>query len=287
MPFQPFGYRFDFKSPLPPANVKAAIRARKKRWFHSTNGARGWIVGSFICLWLSALDRYGPMLFGTISRDQFGTRIKGRAGSDLNGLAMYLVLVPLLAFFLYQMIAAGEATGNQIAIIGGLILLTPLMLWWSHQDRRKAEPLVRFLQDVSTHSGTLRRPRIGEIQVAKQFELDVSGEKTSDPVTPDSIYEALLASGVGDFIIIAENDATYIQTLAKESGMIIEKREGRAAQHYRAVRAGQVRSDESSDAYFSFEETWQVLAAYISASAMPGFLDWERMTIGTDVYAAE
>jgi hypothetical protein len=287
MPFQPFGYRFEIKSPMPPSNVKAVIRSRKNGWLAAKNGARGWIVGPVICLWLSAFDRYGPMLFGRISRDNFGTRIKGRAGSDLNGLAMYLFLVPLLAFFLYEMIVADEATGAQIAIIGGLILLTPLMLWWSHQDRRKAEPLVRFLQDVAAPSATMRGARVGGVQLAKHFEMDVSGEKTSDPVTASSIYEALLASGIGDFIILAENDETYIQTLLKEPGLIIEKRDGGAAQHYRAIRAGQIRSSEGSDVFFSFEETWQVLAAYMSGSTMPGFIGWERMAIGTDVYAAE
>jgi hypothetical protein len=239
-----------------------------------------------MCLWLSAFDRHGPMLFGRITRDNFGTRITGRAGSDLNGLALFLLLLPLLAFFLYEMILAGEATTKQIAIIGGLILFSPLMLWWSHKDRREAEPLLRFLQDVTNPSAVTRRARVKSVQLTKSFELDVSGEKVPPPVTGDTIYEALLATGIGDFIILAADKETYFQTLGKEAGLIIEKRDGSPDQHFRATRLGGIPNDDKTY-HFSFEETWEVIAAYVSSSAMPGFVAWERMDKGTDVYAAE
>lgn len=271
---------------MPPSNTKAAIRARKKSWFDTNSGARGWIVGPFLCLWLSAFDRHGPMLFGRISRDNLGTRISGRAGSDLNGLALYLLLLPLLAFFLYQMILAGEATTNQIPIIGGLILLSPLMLWLSHKDRREAEPLVRFLQDVTNLSAVTRRSRAKSVRLTKTFELDVSGDKAPQPITGDAIYEALLATGIGDFIILAADTETYIQTLGREAGLTIEKRDGSADQHFRATRQGGIPNSNKTD-HFSFEETWDVIAAYVSGSPMPAFIAWERMAVGTDVYAAE
>jgi hypothetical protein len=288
MPFQPFGYHFEINSPLPPSNVKAAIRSRKKGWFASKNGARGWVVGPVICLWLSAFDRYGPMLFGRISRDNFGTKVSGRAGSDLNGLALYLFLLPLLAFFLYEMVATGEATTNQIVIIGALILFSPLMLWWSHKDRRQAEPLVRFLEDALSPTAKSRRVSAISVQLTQPFEMEVSGEKSTEPVTGDSIYEALLAMGTGDFIILASGAETYIQTLGQDAGLIIEKREGSGNQHYRAIRSGgMISSGSEGAAHFTFQEAWEVIAAYMSGSRMPAFLRWEQIAIGTDVYAAE
>ena len=55
MTFQPFGYRFEITSELTPTEAKAAIRSKKTTVFDVKNGARGWIVGPFICLWFSAL----------------------------------------------------------------------------------------------------------------------------------------------------------------------------------------------------------------------------------------
>lgn len=287
MAFQPFGYRFEIASPMPPANAKAAIRSRKKGWFDSKNGARGWFVGPYICLWNSAFDRYGPMLFGRVARDSFGTRISGRAGSDLNGLALYLLLVPLLAFFLYQMIISGEATGNQILVIGGLVLLTPLLLWWSHKDRREAEPLVRFLKDALS-ANALGQAEAKRIRFAREFEMNVSGDRAASPITGDSIYDALLATGISDFVILASEPEIYIQTLGAEAGFVIEKREGDPNHHFRAIRRdGTQFPNPDGASHFSFEETWEALAAYVSESPMPTFIDWEPMTVGTDVYAAE
>lgn len=80
MDFQPFGYRFEIISHLSAANTKKAIRDKKTGLFDAKNGARGWVAGPFICLWFSAFDRYGPMLVGLISSENFGARVRGRAG---------------------------------------------------------------------------------------------------------------------------------------------------------------------------------------------------------------
>jgi hypothetical protein len=95
--FEPFGYRFEIHSPLAPAEVKTAIRSRSKDWTDPKNGARGWVVGPFVCLWLNLANPNGPMLFGRFKRAEAGTTITGRAGSDLNGLLLYALLLPLLA----------------------------------------------------------------------------------------------------------------------------------------------------------------------------------------------
>lgn len=147
MEFQPFGFSFEISSNLPPAKAKAAIRSKKTNLFDAKSGARGWIAGPFLCLWFSAFDRYGPMLFGLISSDNSGTRVRGRAGSDLNGVLMFTLLIPLMALIVFEMISGGQATGQQLAVIGLVFLVGgPLIYWSAHKERKDAEPLVRFLR---------------------------------------------------------------------------------------------------------------------------------------------
>lgn len=107
MGFQPFGFTFEIFSSLPPERAKAALRSKKTSLFDAQNGARGWIAGPFICLWFSAFDRYGPMLFGLISAYNLGTRVRGRAGSDLNGVAMFTLSIPLVGWLIFKMVAEG------------------------------------------------------------------------------------------------------------------------------------------------------------------------------------
>lgn len=147
MAFQPFGFRFEINSTMPPEEAKAALRSGMKGWFEPKNAPRGWIVGPLICLWASAFNEYGPLLMGWISRDNFGTRVRGRAGSDLNGIAFAALVFPFLAYMLYRMILDGSATAGQILLIGGILLIgTPLTFWWAHKERREAEPLVSFVR---------------------------------------------------------------------------------------------------------------------------------------------
>lgn len=278
MPFEPFGYSFEVKSPSQPSDLRAAIRSRKKGWLDPKNGARGWIVGPFICLWFSAFDRYGPMLFGRISRADLGTRITGRAGSDLNGLLLYSVLLPLMAFLLYQMVSAGDYTTNQLVIIGGLVLLSPLIFWWSHKDRREAEPLVRFLRDAITISGQSLRTKAATVTVSNALTLNVGGELREGPVTPEAIHDALLAVGAGDFVILESGPETYIQTASRDGGYILEKRDGDNEWHFQALRRAVVPiASGGSNAVFTFEEVREAFMAYASGAPMPLFVTWERM----------
>src|SRR5947207_232306 len=114
MAFQPFGFRFEIQSQMPPSQTKAAIRPRLKKWFDVQNGARGWIIGPFICLWFYAFNRSGPMLLGRMSSDGFTTRISGRAGSDLNGMAWFTIIIIFLALVFARPIIDGEASERQL-----------------------------------------------------------------------------------------------------------------------------------------------------------------------------
>jgi hypothetical protein len=269
MAFQPFGYRFEISSPLPASELKSVIRARRKSWFDGKTGARGWIMGPFMCLWLSAFDRYGPMLFGRISEDGFGARITGRAGSDLNGLAMYLLLMPLMVAFLVGVLMDGSWTVGQLAIFGGLILFTPIMLWLGHKDRKDAEPLVRFLRDVAAPKGARRA---AAVPLPSTLVLTVSGAEQDSPITGDIVHDALMDMGPQDFIVLQAGPEHYMQAATSNGGFIIEKREDSHLRHWRAVR--RLGGEEG---IFTLEETEAAFLAYARDEVCPQFLQWERM----------
>ena len=278
--FQPFGYRFEIKSPSRPADVKAAIRARMKGWFDPKNGARGWIAGPFVCLWFSAFDKYGPMLFGLISEDDLGTRVRGRAGSDLNGVVMFSLLTPFMAFLTFNLVSGGASVRQLLVIAVVFLVGGPLLYWSAHKDRRQAEPLVRFLRDAVTISGRSLRARSAATTISKSVTL-ILGENSTEAATPDAIHDALLAVGAGDFVILESGPETYIQTASRDGGYILEMREGDSQRHFQAVRRSGAPIDASgSTSIFTFEEVREAFMAYATEGPMPHFLVWERMHFG-------
>ena len=271
MALQPFGYHFEVHSALSPDAVKAAIRSRKKRWFDAKDGARGWIVGPFICL-QSSMWRNAPILLGRISRDNLGTRISGRAGY-LGSIFGLLILTPFPVAFLYLMLATGDYSLKSIALSAVLIAFISLVFWIDHRD---AEPLVRFLRDTV---GPHKSPRVQPVatKFSKGLRLEISGSILDDPVTPDSVRDALFEVEGDGFVILSSGEETYIQTVGEMGGYIVEKREGSDLHHYRAVRRGAVQADDTE--IFSFEEALAVFFAYGSAAPMPPFLEWKSMRL--------
>ena len=281
MAFQPFGYQFEVKSALAPSDLKAAIRARKKKWLDPKSGARGWIVGPFICLWFSVFDQHGPMLMGRISRDNLGARVTGRAGSDLNGVAMLGFLVPLTAVVLYAMHADEGYTASQIAVPGGIfVAIVLLVLWSKHVFRREAEPLIRFINDVARRPARASSARSTAATASKLFKLNVAGDDHEGPITPRVIHDAMLTVGAGDFVILSSAEETYIQTASSDGdGFILEKREGSAQLHFQANRRNGLATPTSDPVIFTFEEVSDAFAAYASGAPMPGYLSWASMRL--------
>lgn len=283
MLFQPFGYRFDIRSRQSPAEVKTVIRARKKRWLDPKNGPRGWIAGPLICLWFSAFDQSGPMLFGLISGDGAGTRVRGRAGSDLNGVAMFSLLMPLTAFLVYEMIADGSASLRQLLVIAALFLFgAPLVYWFAHKERGQAEPLVRFVCDAMTPSGRAQERKSAAVTISPRLTLSVGGDALTGPVDASTLHDALVGVGADSFVILGSGPETYIQTATHNGGYAVEKREGDSRHHFRAVRRGNdpevaKRPDEA----FEFEEVREIFMAYASGAPAPHFMRWERMQLPT------
>lgn len=281
MSFEPFGYRFEVKSPQTPAEVKTAIRSRKKSWFDAKSGARGWIAGPFICLWFSAFDRHGPMLFGVISGDGAGTRVRGRAGSDLNGVVAFSLLIPLMAFITFLLIANGSASPGQLLVIATFFLVGgPIVYWVAHKDRRGAEPLVRFLRDSMTTSGRTLRKKSAALTISQGLTLSVGGEKLAGVVKPESIHDALIGVGEGSFVVLEAGLETYIQTASHDGGYIVEKRDGNGRSHFRAARrSGASPSSEGSKYIFDFEEVRDIFMAYASVAPVPDRFIWERLEL--------
>ena len=280
MAFEPFGYRFEINCPMSPSEVKIAIRSRKKRWFDTRNGARGWIVGPLICLWFSAFDQYGPMLFGVISSDAAGTRVRGRAGSDLNGVVMFSLLIPFMIFIVYKLILEGAAASFRHLLVIAVVCLLggPLIYWLAHKDRREAEPLIRFLRDTLTVSGRTLRRKSGAAVISRDFVMSIGGERFSGIVTPNAIHDALIAVGTGSFVILEAGPETYIQTASRDGAYIVEKRDGGSFEHFRALRPNDnLRLAERHNYSFDFEEVREVFIAYASGSPTPPFVTWEKM----------
>jgi len=154
MAFQPFGPRFDIRSPLSPESAKAAIRKRKRRWLDPKNGARGWIVGPLICLWWSPYNQQGPMVIGRIAKDGSGARISGRAGLDLNGVIAVLVVSIVAIPVTWIMAAAGQISSEGALLFAGLFGgIVALGFWARSFFHREAEPLVRFLRNTAVPKG--------------------------------------------------------------------------------------------------------------------------------------
>jgi len=278
MSFQPFGYRFEVRSPRPPAEVKAAINSRKKSLFEVKDGARGWMAGPFLCLWFSAFDRYGPMLFGIVSSDGAGTRVHGRAGSDLNGVAAFSLVLLLMAFLTYQSIA--EGTTGDVAVMALFLVVAPLIYWVAHKDRKSAEPLVRFLRDSLSPSGRALGGKSAAMTISQGLALSIDGETLAGPVKPESIHDAMAGVGEGSFVILESGPETYMQALSHNGGYIVEKREGNSLKHFRAARAaGDPAVAERSNYVFDFDEARDIFMAYASAAPMPKPLLWERLDL--------
>lgn len=279
LPFEPFGYRFDISSHMTPPEAKWAVRSKKTSILDAKNGARGWIIGPFICLWFSAFDRYGPMLFGLISADNFGSRVHGRAGSDLNGVLMFTLLIPLIAWSVFMMISEGQASGEQFLVIGLVFLVGgPLIFWSAHKERKDAEPLVRFLRKTLAPSSIRSKSSICASKVQAGLQLILNGNYLEGPVTEDAIQSAILRVGNGDFLIIESDQEDYMQTACRDGSYILEVRKGGPDAHFRAVRSDPAFSDRSeSHDSFTYEEVSAAIASQVAGVPLPNFLRLEPM----------
>lgn len=279
MAFQPLGYRFEITSPLSLDEAKGRIRRKKKGWFDPQNGARGWIVGPFMCLWLSAFDRHGPMVVARLKHDGMETKIVGRAGADLNGTALFLFLTPLMAWLVYQMARHGQGSTGQYAILGILFGVgLPLTLWINSSDRREADTLVHFIR--KTFAPTVRSARGSTPSSPLQsnsVRLIVNGKERAE-VSADQLGEALSALSIGDFAVLELAPDEYIQALSHEDHYILEKREGSAGRHFQAILPkGPLGEHQKYEA--SVAQLRDVMTAYLNRHPPSSDPNWKRIIL--------
>lgn len=278
MAFQPFGYAFEVRSHLAPPAARGAIRQHWKGWLAPIPGSRGWMVGPFICLWLFALHSQGPLLLGVISKDGGGTRISGRAGSDLNGLILTLLLTPVLLFSAVAAVLTGQASTSWGVMVAGIALLSLVGgLWFGHADRREARPLVRFLSDVLAEPGRARRTKRAAVALAPDLTLDVNGSRQAASLTSAIIYDAMLHLDEGGVLILERGPDIYIQAAERDGGFVLEKREGGRRAHFRAARLD---APSHAPGLFTFDEALDGCLAYASNGASPGVIRWEPANAG-------
>jgi hypothetical protein len=146
MAFRPFGFGFELSTPLNLAECKRRVRECKQPWLTPSDGPRGFVLGRFICLWNSLVDRQGPMLVGWIHDEGMGCRIAGRSGSDINGM-LYLGLVAALL----PVIATGLFREGKMGLSGAIMLTLCavaliLLLWNASRERRAGLALADFLE---------------------------------------------------------------------------------------------------------------------------------------------
>ncbi len=279
MQFQPFGYRFEIFASLPPAEARAAIRSKMTGIFDAKNGARGWIAGPFVCLWFSAFDRYGPMLFGIISANNFGTRVHGRAGSDLNGVLMFTLMIPLMVWLVFKMVSEGQASSGQLVFIALVFLVGgPFLYWSAHKERKHAEPLERFLRKALARPDARFKTTVSARKIREGLRLILNGEYLEGPVTEAATQDALMRVGIRDFLIIESAPQDYLQTACRDGGYILEVRKGGPGKHYQAVRNGRALGGPiTAIDTLTYEEVSAAMASYVVGDPVPALLRLQPM----------
>jgi hypothetical protein len=276
--FKPFGYRFEICSPLSVPAAKDAIRRKKSGWFESKESPRGWILGPMLCLWRSAFNQHGPMVFAILKEDELGARIVGRAGADLNGTALFLLITPLMGWITWQMHQDGQGSTRGYIVIGLLFGLgLPLTLWINSKDRRDADPLVNFLRRAvqPTSKKIKKRQSVGAVDGAS---LVLNGTERKEPISGSDLEEAVIQLGTGDFMILGFAPERYMQLMVESDRFHIEKREGSANYHYEAdLPKSDTNDGDQYDA--SYERLLDRLLDYLYSREPVQDLNWKHVSL--------
>jgi hypothetical protein len=162
-----------------------------------------------------------------------------------------------------------------VFLVGG-----PILYWVAHKDRRRAEPLVRFLNDSLTNSGQTLREKSATATISNGLVLSVGGERLPGTLKPQSIHDALIGVGEGSFVVLESGPETFIQTASLNGGYFLEKRSESSRALFRAARRDGVPSNAGREKHvFEFEEVRDIFMAYASATSEPNFVTWERMDL--------
>lgn len=279
MSFEPFGYRVDLLSGYSMTETQARIRAGLKPLLEPRNGARGWVVGPLFCLWFTTLSRSGPMVFGIISRQGDQTRLRGRAGSDLNGIA-FMTLWAFMAIAALLGVIRKEDTGFSDPLLLAAIVFGGVPLVWgmAHRDRRHADPLVHYVRDAVAISGQDLRAKSRGVTVMPGLAVSVGGEKLINPVTPDLLHDLLIGVGPGSALKVETVAGAYLYATFEGGDYAIAKADAHQRPPVYAVHKGMeaVQRAISRDV-FTFEEAREILMTFASSAPDPAFLEWSAV----------
>lgn len=146
MRFRPFGFAFEVRTALDLAESKRRVRQCKYGVLHPDDGPRGFILGRFICLWNSLIDRQGPMLIGWMLEDGSGCRIKGQSGSDLNGILSLVIVGIIISIVAVMAVRNGHGNTSFYVMMTLSMVGLAILLIAASNERREGLPLVQFLQ---------------------------------------------------------------------------------------------------------------------------------------------
>lgn len=113
------------------------------------------------------------------------------------------------------------------------------------------------------------------------MQLTINGGKPLLVQTAQELgdYLAKWGSKSGDFVILEDGEADYIQSAIDSKGFIVESRERATATMYRAVRA-MAQPDQRRDRW-SRDEALNLLQAYFPSRIRSGQAVWEDMHMHT------
>lgn len=269
---QPFGFTFEVNARCDRNTFKSDLRRMLKPWFDNRAGARGWVFGPLVCLWLSP-GRMGPSLVALILPGRAGTQATGVAGFDLAGTLM-LVAIGLGAPIFSVFMRAIPVQALLVSLVAVIAMMTRSGL---HHD---ADQLVRFLEKVGSPSSKPKnRSKLASSDTSfDHLRLSFNGEDKPGPPTARGIETALGDMEDGDFLVISTAREAYMQVARVEDEFIIELREGSRRSHVRASYAdGRQGHDSEAGATFPLEVTLKALLAYAEGKQLPAILGWRQV----------
>ena len=214
------------------------------------------------------------MVIGRIVDTGRGTRISGRAGSDLNGVAWMVAIALLLGAIFLAAYLDGKADAGQFILVAiVLIAMLPLVLWLGHKDRKQADPLVRFLREATGIAPPKKPRQVVDFpeKTIVSMALELSGREKSEACSTATIREALqaLADEEEEFVILSIDETHFIQTGFDGMEYLLERREGSEAEHYRAYPA--------AGHALTLEDVQAAFAAWCEQKPQPPGIDWRLL----------
>lgn len=212
------------------------------------------------------------MIIGRIARDEFGSKITGRAGADLNGTLLLIFLLPLMLLLMLGMHQSGQGTARLyalVAIVFGIGL--PFTVWFNFKARKEADPLVRFVrQTVGSSAGQVSKPSRGREFDSKPVaaaRMNVDGIEVEHPPSETALNDALAGLEPGGFLILSFGPETYMQTALEYDRFILERREGNDFAHWRRKEPLELR------------DVVEAMCDYLNGKTKIDQAKWERIAM--------